>query len=624
MRNRKNIPVLLYLIALAMLLSWAIGAFNIGADDLSYSDIVELFEKEQVKSFTVSGSTIYLELHTPLDGETELQEHLADVESFRAEMTPLLREQKTQGILESYDFLPEEGFGPFDLVLPLLTVGIILLLAWSMIMMRANGSNNAMSNFGKARTVLGVPDGKKVTFEDVAGADEEKEELAEIVDFLRDPKKYTAIGARIPHGILLVGPPGTGKTLLARAVAGEADVQFLSISGSDFVELYVGVGAARVRDLFEQAKKIAPAIVFIDEIDAVGRKRGSGMGGGHDEKEQTLNQLLVEMDGFGKTEGVIVLAATNRPDILDPALLRPGRFDRQIQVGKPDVKGREDILKVHAKGKRLDESVSLKTIARSTAGFTGADLSNLLNEAAIMAARDNRPAMTMEDLNESLMKIIAGPAKHSRVRQRRDLKVTALHEAGHAIATYRLPTQDPVRHITIIPRGQSLGSTWSMPSSDSSNMTRNEMYEEIVSLLGGRVAEELFIGDISVGASSDIDRATKMAKDMVARYGMCERLGTVSYLDGGEVFIGRDYQNTKSYSEKYAATIDDEVKSLIDKACDHCRKLLSENSEKMHALCDYLLEHESMTGEQFAAFMEDREIGEASETSMFDGFEDKE
>ena len=624
MRNRKNIPVLLYLIALAMLLSWAIGAFNIGADDLSYSDIVELFEKEQVKSFTVSGSTIYLELHTPLDGETELQEHLADVESFRAEMTPLLREQKTQGILESYDFLPEEGFGPFDLVLPLLTVGIILLLAWSMIMMRANGSNNAMSNFGKARTVLGVPDGKKVTFEDVAGADEEKEELAEIVDFLRDPKKYTAIGARIPHGILLVGPPGTGKTLLARAVAGEADVQFLSISGSDFVELYVGVGAARVRDLFEQAKKIAPAIIFIDEIDAVGRKRGSGLGGGHDEKEQTLNQLLVEMDGFGKTEGVIVLAATNRPDILDPALLRPGRFDRQIQVGKPDVKGREDILKVHAKGKRLDESVSLKTIARSTAGFTGADLSNLLNEAAIMAARDNRPAMTMEDLNESLMKIIAGPAKHSRVRQRRDLKVTALHEAGHAIATYRLPTQDPVRHITIIPRGQSLGSTWSMPSSDSSNMTRNEMYEEIVSLLGGRVAEELFIGDISVGASSDIDRATKMAKDMVARYGMCERLGTVSYLDGGEVFIGRDYQNTKSYSEKYAATIDDEVKSLIDKAYDHCRKLLSENSEKMHALCDYLLEHESMTGEQFAAFMEDREIGEASETSMFDGFEDKE
>ena len=620
MKNRKNIPLILYLLALVLLMSWAVGAFDLGSENLSYSDIVELFEKEQVKRFCVSGNVIELELHEPLDGETEIREHLADPESFRAEMNELLRSQKDQGILESYDFVAEAAFSPFDLVLPLLTVGIILLLIWSMIMARMSGNNNAMNNFGKARTVLGVPDGKKVTFHDVAGADEEKEELAEVVDFLRDPKKYTEIGARIPHGILLVGPPGTGKTLLARAVAGEADVQFLSISGSDFVEMYVGVGAARVRDLFAQAKKIAPAIIFIDEIDAVGRKRGSGMGGGHDEKEQTLNQLLVEMDGFGRTEGVIVLAATNRPDILDPALLRPGRFDRQIHVGKPDVKGREDILKVHAKDKRLDDSVSLKTIARATPGFTGADLSNLLNEAAIMAARDNRPVLSMEDMNEALMKIIAGPAKKSRVQQRRDLKTTAIHEAGHAIATYRLPTQDPVRHITIIPRGQSLGSTWSLPSSDTSNMTRNEMYEEIVSLLGGRVAEDLFLGDISVGASSDIDRATKMAKDMVARYGMCEKLGTVSYLDGGEVFIGRDYQNTKSYSEKYAATIDDEVKALIDKAYSHCRQILGDNAEKMQALCDYLLEHESMTGEQFAAFMEDKAIGEASETSMFDGF----
>ena len=440
------------------------------------------------------------------------------------------------------------------------------------------------------------------------------------MDFLRDPDKYTKIGARIPHGLLLVGPPGTGKTLLARAVAGEADVQFLSISGSDFVEMYVGVGASRVRDLFDQAKKIAPAIIFIDEIDAVGRKRGSGLGGGHDEKEQTLNQLLVEMDGFGRTEGVIVLAATNRPDILDPALLRPGRFDRQIHVGRPDVKGREEILKVHAKDKRLDDSVNLKTVARSTAGFTGADLSNLLNEAAIMAARANRPVLTMDDMNEALMKIIAGPAKRSRVPQRKDLKTTAIHEAGHAIATYRLPTQDPVRHITIIPRGQSLGSTWSLPSDDSSNMTRNEMYEEIVSLLGGRVAEALFIGDISVGASNDIDRATKLAKDMVARYGMCEKLGTVSYLDGGEVFIGRDYQTTKSYSEKVAGTIDDEVKALIDRAYDHCKQILSENSEKLQQLVDYLLEKESITGEQFEALMEDREIREASTTSMFDGF----
>ena len=621
MKNRKHLPLIIYLLGLMLIMSWALGAFDSAADDLSYSDILQLFENEQVKSFTVSSNIIQLELHNPIDGETELREHLADPESFRAELHDLLRDQTERGILESYDFLPEAKFSPFDLVFPLLTVGIILLFIWSMLMVRMN-NNNAMNNFTKARTVLGVPDGKKVTFDDVAGADEEKEELAEVVDFLRDPKKYTEIGARIPHGILLVGPPGTGKTLLARAVAGEADVQFLSISGSDFVELYVGVGASRVRDLFDQAKKIAPAIIFIDEIDAVGRRRGSGMGGGHDEKEQTLNQLLVEMDGFGRTEGVIVLAATNRPDILDPALLRPGRFDRQIHVGKPDVKGREEILKVHTRGKRLDESVSLKTLARATAGFTGADLSNLLNEAAIMAARDNRPVLTMEDLNEALMKITAGPAKRSRVAQRRDLKVTAIHEAGHAIATYRLPTQDPVRYITIVPRGQSLGSTWSLPGGDTSNPTRNEMYEEIVSLLGGRVAEDLFLGDISVGASNDIERATKMAKDMVARYGMCERLGTVSYLDGGEVFIGRDYQNTKSYSEKYAASIDDEVKNLIDRAYAHCRQILSDNKDKMDQVTSFLLEHESMTGEQFAACMEGKEIGESSETSMFDGFEE--
>ena len=455
-------------------------------------------------------------------------------------------------------------------------------------------------------------------------AEEAKEALKEIVDFLRDPDKYTQIGARIPHGLLLVGPPGTGKTLLARAVAGEADVQFLSISGSDFVEMYVGVGASRVRDLFDQAKKVAPAIIFIDEIDAVGRKRGSGLGGGHDEKEQTLNQLLVEMDGFSKNEGVIVLAATNRPDILDPALLRPGRFDRQIHVGHPDVKGREEILKVHAKGKRLDGSVNLKTIARATSGFTGADLSNLLNEAAILAAREDRPVLNMDDLNEAMMKIIAGPAKRSRVQQRRDLKTTAIHEAGHAVATYLLPTQDPVRHITIIPRGQSLGSTWSLPKDDSSNMTRNEMYEEIVTLLGGRVAEALFLGDISVGASNDIDRATKLAKDMVARYGMCEKLGTVSYLDGGEVFIGRDYQTTKSYSEKTAATIDDEVKALIDRAYDHCRQILSDNRDKLHNVVDFLLEKESMTGEQFEAIMKGEAVGEISSTAMFDGFEEAE
>ena len=487
---------------------------------------------------------------------------------------------------------------------------------------RMSSAGNPMGGFSKARTVLGVPGDKKVTFDDVAGADEEKEELQEIVDFLKNPEKFTEIGARIPHGLLLVGPPGTGKTLLARAVAGEAGVQFLSISGSDFVEMYVGVGAGRVRDLFEQARKIAPAIVFIDEIDAVGRKRGSGLGGGHDEKEQTLNQLLVEMDGFTRSEGVIVLAATNRPDILDPALLRPGRFDRQIHVGRPDVKGREEILKVHAKDKKLDASVNLKTVARSTAGFTGADLSNLLNEAAILAARANRPVLTMEDMNEALMKITAGPAKKSRVQTRKDLKETAVHEAGHAVAMYNLPTHDPVRQITIVPRGQSLGATWYLPKDDSSNLTRNEMYEQIVSLLGGRVAEALFLGDISVGASNDIDRATKLAKDMVARYGMCEKLGTVSYLDGGEVFIGRDYQTTKSYSEKVAGTIDDEVRALIDKAYDHCKQILTDNSDKLHEVVDFLLEKETMTGEQFEAVMQGREVEDASSTSMFDGFED--
>ncbi len=621
MKKRSIFPIILYAGILVLLFSWVLGFFGAGKDDLSYSEIVDLFKNEQVKSFTVQEQQIEMSLHEAYNGQTKLVCDLADPESFRQEMWVVIQNQKESGILESYDFVPEEGFSVYDLIWPLLIVGVVLLIVWFILMSRAQGGGNAMSNFGKARTVLGVPDGKKVTFDDVAGADEEKQELQEVVDFLRDPQKYKAIGARIPHGLLLVGPPGTGKTLLARAVAGEADVQFLSISGSDFVEMYVGVGASRVRDLFDQAKKIAPAIIFIDEIDAVGRKRGSGLGGGHDEKEQTLNQLLVEMDGFGRTEGVIVLAATNRPDILDPALLRPGRFDRQIHVGRPDVKGREEILKVHAKNKKLDGGVDLKTVARSTSGFTGADLSNLLNEAAIMAARENCPVITMENLNEAMMKIVAGPAKRSRVQTRKDLKTTAIHEAGHAVATYSLPTQDPVLHITIVPRGQSLGSTWSLPRDDSSNMTRNEMYEEIVSLLGGRVAEELFIGDISVGASNDIDRATKLAKDMVARYGMCEKLGTVSYLDGGEVFIGRDYQNTKSYSEKVAGTIDDEVKALIDKAYDHCRQILSDNKEKMVEVVKFLLEHESMTGEQFKACMEGSQIGEASATALFDAEE---
>ena len=621
MKNRSRfIPLAIYVMVLLAAFTWLGDIFGGNGNTIAYSEVVSLFRQEQVKEFLVEGDQLTMLLHEPYLGETKVSTTLSDPDGFRAEMQETFLAQTDSGILLSYDFVSVPSFSPYDLVLPLIIAGLVLLFVWTILMGKMN-NNNPLQNFGKARTVLGVPDGKKVTFDDVAGADEEKEELKEVVDFLRNPAKFTEIGARIPHGLLLVGPPGTGKTLLARAVAGEAGVQFLSISGSDFVEMYVGVGASRVRDLFDQAKKVSPAIIFIDEIDAVGRKRGSGLGGGHDEKEQTLNQLLVEMDGFSKNEGVIVLAATNRPDILDPALLRPGRFDRQIHVGHPDVKGREEILKVHAKGKRLDGGVNLKTIARATSGFTGADLSNLLNEAAILAAREDRPVLNMDDLNEAMMKIIAGPAKRSRVQQRRDLKTTAIHEAGHAVATYLLPTQDPVRHITIVPRGQSLGSTWSLPKDDSSNMTRNEMYEEIVSLLGGRVAEALFVGDISVGASNDIDRATKLAKDMVARYGMCEKLGTVSYLSGGEVFIGRDYQTTKSYSETVASTIDEEVKLLIDKAYAHCKQLLEGNAVKLHEVVEFLLERESMTGEQFEACMEGKEIAESSTTSLFDGFE---
>ena len=622
MKRTRWIPLIVYAALLVAFLGWISNLFTTGQDTLPYSKVVELFNKEQVRQFVVQDQTITMQLNKPYNGQTTITAPLADPESFRQEMHETFAEQTASGVLESYNFVPDKGFSPYTLILPLLVVGLIILFVWALLMGRMSSAGNPMNGFSKARTVLGVPGDKKVTFDDVAGADEEKEELQEIVDFLKNPEKFTEIGARIPHGLLLVGPPGTGKTLLARAVAGEAGVQFLSISGSDFVEMYVGVGAGRVRDLFEQARKIAPAIVFIDEIDAVGRKRGSGLGGGHDEKEQTLNQLLVEMDGFTRSEGVIVLAATNRPDILDPALLRPGRFDRQIHVGRPDVKGREEILKVHAKDKKLDASVNLKTVARSTAGFTGADLSNLLNEAAMLAARADRPVLTMEDMNEALMKITAGPAKKSRVQTRKDLKETAVHEAGHAVAMYNLPTHDPVRQITIVPRGQSLGATWYLPKDDSSNLTRNEMYEQIVSLLGGRVAEALFLGDISVGASNDIDRATKLAKDMVARYGMCEKLGTVSYLDGGEVFIGRDYQTTKSYSEKVAGTIDDEVRALIDKAYDHCKQILTDNSDKLHKVVDFLLEKETMTGEQFEAIMQGREVGDASSTSMFDGFED--
>ena len=619
MKKRRILPLIIYAAVLILAFAWMLGAFGGGKSDLSYSQIVNLFKQEQVRSFVVEDNTIVLLLRTEYKGKTSVRADLANPEGFRQDMWELLQEQSEKGILESYDFVPEKESSPFDYIIPIIIAGFVLIFVYVLLVGRAN-SNNPMNNFGKARTVNGLPANKKVTFADVAGVDEEKAELQEVVDFLRNPEKFTAIGARIPHGILLAGPPGTGKTLLARAVAGEADVQFLSISGSDFMEMYVGVGASRVRDLFDQAKKVAPAIIFIDEIDAVGRKRGSGLGGGHDEREQTLNQLLVEMDGFSRTEGVIVLAATNRVDILDPALLRPGRFDRQIYVGTPDAKGREEILKVHAKDKRLDDSVDLKTIALATSGFTGADLSNLLNEAAILAARADRPVLNMQDVNEAIMKILAGPEKRSRVRLQKDLRLTAIHEAGHAVAMHSLTTHDPVHQISIIPRGHALGLTWTQPMEDSTHLTRNEMYENIVGLLGGRVAEELFLGDISTGASNDIDRASKLARDMVGRYGMCEKLGAVSYTGGEELFIGRDYQSTKGYSEKVAGTIDDEVKKVIDKAYAQCREILQKDEEKLHRVVEFLLENETMSGAQFAQCMAGEEIQASTDTSLLDAY----
>ena len=622
MKKRNLISILLYVLILALVFSFLIRVLQPQNDGLSYSQVVSLLEDGKVKAFVVQGDTITLQLSEPYSGKTVLTAALSDVERFRQEQWDTIQQQVAAGTLESYDFRSGRTVSPYDWVIPLTLAGLIILLVWFLLVSRSSGNNsNPLASFGRARANLGAPGGKKVTFDDVAGADEEKAELQEVVDFLRDPKKYTDIGARIPHGILLVGPPGTGKTLLAKAVAGEADVQFLSISGSDFVEMYVGVGASRVRDLFNQAKKIAPAIIFIDEIDAVGRKRGSGLGGGHDEREQTLNQMLVEMDGFDRTEGVIVLAATNRADILDPALLRPGRFDRQIYVGAPDCKGREEILKVHAKNKRLDDSVDLHTVALATSGFTGADLSNLMNEAAILAARENRPALNMNDLNEAVMKVVAGPEKRSRVRLQEDLRLTAIHEAGHAVAMYHLPTHDPVRQISIIPRGQALGLTWSLPQSESSHLTRNQMYEQIVGLLGGRVAEALFLGDISTGASSDIDRASKLARDMIARYGMDEALGTISYTTGDEVFIGRDYEKTKSYSEKIAGTIDERVKLLMDKAYAQCEDILKKDADKLHTITDFLLKHEVMSGKQFRECMEGKPIDETADTNLLRDYE---
>ena len=580
-----------------------------------YSDIVELFENEQVKSFVVEGSDLKITLKEPIDGSDSVVHRLYSFAVFFENLNELILQQHADGILEDYDY--DEGFVPpwWWGALPYLTLALMLGLIWFMTN-RVSGGGGAGAGgamkFGKARTRLGSEEKKKITFSDVAGCEEEKAELQEVVEFLKHPASFTEMGARIPKGVLLVGPPGTGKTLIAKAVAGEAGVQFLSISGSDFVELYVGVGASRVRDLFEQAKKIAPAIIFIDEIDAVGRQRGAGMGGGHDEREQTLNQLLVEMDGFGNNEGVIVMAATNRADILDNALLRPGRFDRRVYIGMPDIRGREAILKVHAKGKPFGEDVSLNSIAKGTPGFSGADLENLLNEAALLAVRNSRRFIMMPDIEEAILKVMAGPEKKSRVMSEKAKKLTAYHEAGHAVAGKFLANTDPVHYITIVPRGPTGGMTIFRPQEDlESYNSKSELFENIVMSLGGRVAEKLFLDDISTGASGDIQQASAMARAMVMKYGMSDKLGPISFDNSDHsIFIGRDFGTTKSYSEETAALIDTEVKHIFDEAYAECERILSENREVLISVAEYLLSNESMDGADFHHFCDTGELPE--------------
>ncbi|MCI7742036.1 MAG: ATP-dependent zinc metalloprotease FtsH [Clostridiales bacterium] len=586
-------------------------------EPMVYSDLVDLFKEEKVKSFVTEGTDIILELRTgetdPATGKELTQEKTYSMYSFSVfyeDFHELIQQQYEAGIIEDYDYTEGftvpwwAGFLPY-----LLLIGAAMWL-WYMMMKQSGGAGGGVAKFSKARTRLGSEEKNKKTFNDVAGCEEEKEELAEIVDFLKDPKAYTAMGARIPKGVLLVGPPGTGKTLLAKAVAGEANVQFLSISGSDFVELYVGVGAGRVRDLFDQAKKVAPAIIFIDEIDAVGRQRGSGLGGGHDEREQTLNQLLVEMDGFGSNEGVIVMAATNRADILDNALLRPGRFDRQVYVGLPDIRGREAILKIHSRDKHLAEDVDLNSIAKGTPGFAGADLENLMNEAALLAVRRKHRFITMEDIDEAILKVQMGPEKKSRKMSEKARRLTAYHEAGHAVCGRYLEHVDPVHYITIIPRGAAGGFTLFRPQEDLENFkSRSEMFESIVMALGGRMAEKLFLDDISTGASGDIQQASSIARDMVMRYGMSDRLGPILYDSSDHsIFIGRDFGTTKSYSEETAGVIDEEVKSIFDSASALCEKILTEHRDQLIAIAEYLLRNETMEAEEFNYFFEHGEF----------------
>ena len=583
--------------------------------DPTYGQVRTLFEQERVQSFSLEGNNLTLEVRGEGDATSTLHYEVANLYIFYNDLHELIDQQRASGVLVDCDYKPGIESSWWFGLLPYLIIILVVGAFWYMMYLRqanaSSGGGPGPSRFGHARTRTLADQGKKVTFNDVAGADEEKEELQEIVEFLRDPQKFIALGARIPKGVLLVGPPGTGKTLIAKAVAGEAGVHFLSISGSDFVELYVGVGASRVRDLFDQAKKEAPAIVFIDEIDAVGRQRGAGLGGGHDEREQTLNQLLVEMDGFASNEGVIVMAAPNRQDILDPALLRPGRFDRQIYVGLPDIRGREEILKVHARKKPLSEDASLSDIAKATAGFTGADLENLLNEAALLAARANQRFITMSDLHEAMMKVIAGPEKKSRVVTPLAKRLTAYHEAGHAVVIHELPTQDPVHQITIIPRGPAGGMTISLPQEDRAYQSKAELEEHIAVCLGGRVAEQLVLGDISTGASNDIQKASSIARAMVTKYGMSEKLGTIAYgNESDEVFIGRTMAQARSYSEDVAGLIDEEVKSIVDRAYARCEEILTRCRPQLELTAQYLLAHETMSGAEFAKVFTDPEAEE--------------
>jgi len=579
------------------------------SDEVKYSEVMSHFDKLEVSEFKLDLGSGELKYKLKEDPETEIEYKVPNVSLF---VNEVLGGEEAVNYRKRYDAENPKEPLEYDLVpisdnsfwLNLIPTFLMLgVMIFFFVFMMKSAGGGKMSGFGKTNARL-APSSKKATFADVAGADEEKEELKEIVDFLKDNRKYAEIGARIPKGVLLLGPPGTGKTLLARAVAGEANVPFFSISGSDFVEMFVGVGASRVRDLFEQAKKSAPAIIFIDEIDAVGRQRGAGLGGGHDEREQTLNQLLVEMDGFEDNESVIVMAATNRRDILDPALLRPGRFDRQILVNYPDIKGREDILKVHTKNKPLAPDVSLETIAKTTVGFTGADLENLANEASLLAARKNKKAITKADMEEAAIKVVAGPEKRSKVITEDEKKLTAYHEAGHAICTFYCQKRDKVHQVTIIPRGQAGGFTMSLPEKDKTYVSKNEMYNNIVVLLGGRVAEKLILDDISTGASNDLERATSTARNMVTRYGFSDNLGPVVYGQGEhEVFLGRDYTNTPSYSDNVAAEIDNEIRTIVENAFEQAETLLKEHIDQLHLVAQYLIKNEKIDGEKFDKLM---------------------